>query len=105
MGKGIDDVMLVAVDNAKLDGGKNVLAACGTVNSSFTSIYSKRLEYNSNEDKYMAACKATLDILNYYVDRNKAPPKEIIMFMNSCSMEQIKPFKEFFVDEFLKKMD
>lgn len=47
-GKGIEDVMLVAVDNAKLDGGKNVLAACGTVNSSFTSIYSKRLEYSSN---------------------------------------------------------
>ena len=38
----LDDLMLIGIDNAKLDGNKNVLAACGTVNSTFTSIYSKR---------------------------------------------------------------
>jgi hypothetical protein len=38
----LDDVMLLAIDNAKLDNGKNVLAACGTVNSTFTSVYSKK---------------------------------------------------------------
>lgn len=34
--------MLLGIDNAKLDNGKNILAACGTVNSTFTSIYSKK---------------------------------------------------------------
>jgi hypothetical protein len=38
----LEDVMLVGIDNAKLDGNRNVLAACGTVNSTFTSVYSRR---------------------------------------------------------------
>ena len=35
--------MLVGVDTASLSGTKSILAAVGTVNSSFTSIYSKHI--------------------------------------------------------------
>jgi argonaute-like protein implicated in RNA metabolism and viral defense len=37
----IDNAMLVGMDNASLHGDKFILAACGTVNSTFTSVYSK----------------------------------------------------------------
>ncbi len=37
----IDDTMLVGIDSGAIQGGKNILVACGTVNSTFTSIYSK----------------------------------------------------------------
>jgi hypothetical protein len=42
----VEDTMLIGVDNAAISGGKNILAVCGTVNSTFTSIFSKRTEYN-----------------------------------------------------------
>ncbi len=41
----LEDTMLVGIDNGALPGGKNILAACGTVNSTFTSIYTKSVEY------------------------------------------------------------
>ena len=55
------------------------------------------------EEKYSAVCKALMDIVNYYVDRNKNPPKDIIVFTNSCSVDQVRILKEFFIDEFVKK--
>ena len=101
----IEDTMLVGVDYASLPGGKNLVSACGTVNTTFTSIYTKCVEYRGNEEKYGAICKALLAIVNYYVDRNKVPPKDIILFTNSCSADQIKILKEYFIDEFLKQTE
>jgi hypothetical protein len=37
----IEDAMLVGVDFAALQGGRNLVTACGTVNSTYTSIYTK----------------------------------------------------------------
>ncbi len=101
----VEDAMLVGVDYASLPNGKNLVTACGTVNSTFTSIYTKCVEYKGNEEKYGAISKALLDIVNYYVDRNKNPPKEIILFSNSCSADQVRISKEYFIDEFLKKAE
>lgn len=42
----LKDTMLIGIDTASL-GGKTVLAACGTVNSSYTSIYSKTIIYKN----------------------------------------------------------
>lgn len=41
----VEDAMLIGIDSATLPGGKNIIAACGTVNSTFTSIYTKCVEY------------------------------------------------------------
>lgn len=41
----ISDIMLIGIDNGPISGGKNILTACGTVNSTFTSIYTKSVEY------------------------------------------------------------
>ena len=37
----VDDTMLVGIDNGSLPCGKSIMAACGTVNSTFTSVYTK----------------------------------------------------------------
>ena len=76
--------MLIGIDNASI-GSNNILAACGTVNSSFTSIYSKTVKYSGIEQKFGAVNQAVLAIVAYYVERNKNPPKDIILFSNSCS--------------------
>ena len=76
--------MLIGIDNASI-GSNNILAACGTVNSSFTSIYSKTVKYSGIEQKFSAVNQAVLAIVAYYVERNKNPPKDIILFSNSCS--------------------
>lgn len=39
------------------------------------------------------------------MDRNKVPPKDIILFLNAVSGDQVKQFKEYFIDEFLKKTE
>jgi hypothetical protein len=97
--------MLVGIDSGALQGGRNIVAACGTVNSTYTSIYTKCIEFKGMEEKYGAVCKALMDIVNYYVDRNKNPPKDIIVFINSVSIDQVRILKEFFIDEFLKKTE
>lgn len=81
------------------------MAACGTVNSTFTSIYTKTVEYNGVEGKFAAINTALLDIVNYYVDRNKVPPKDIILFTNAVSFDQVRILKENFIDEFMKKAE
>jgi len=101
----IDDTMLVGIDSGTLQGGRNIVAACGTVNSTFTSIYTKCVEFKGVEEKYGAVSKALMEIVNYYVDRNKNPPKDIILFTNSCSMDQVKILKEYFIDQFLQKTE
>jgi hypothetical protein len=89
----IEDTMIAGFDNASIQGDKFILAACGTVNSSFTSIYSKTVEYKGLEGKFAAMCTSLLDIVNYYVDRNKTPPKSIIVLLNSVSYEQVKQLR------------
>ena len=93
----VEDTMLIGIDHATLQGGKNVMAACGTVNSTFTSVYTKTAEYFRIEDKFGAAKSCVLEIVRYYVDRNKIPPRDIILFSNAVSGDQIKAFNEYFV--------
>lgn len=99
----VEDTMLVGIDTGSLPGGKNIMAVCGSVNSTFSSIYTKSLEYKGMEDKFQTMHKGVFHIVEYYVERNKVPPKDIILFMNSCSMDQVRILKEYFIDEFVKK--
>jgi hypothetical protein len=88
-----EDIMLIGIDNCQLPNGKSLMAACGTVNSTFTSIQTKTVEFKSLEDKFSATCTAVLDLVNAYVDRNKVPPKDIIFFSNAVSGDQVKMLK------------
>lgn len=93
----VSDVMLIGVDNAAIK-NSNVIAACGTVNSTFTSIYTKTVKYNNITQKFSAINTAVLNIIDYYADRNKSAPKDIIIFTNSCSRDQVKNLIEFFIE-------
>jgi aubergine-like protein len=105
-GKGkFEDLMLIGIDNCTLANGKNLMSACCTVNSTFTSIQTKNVEFKTIDDKFSATCSAVLDLVNAYVDRNKVPPKDIILFSNAVSGDQVKLLKEYLVDEFLKKAE
>jgi hypothetical protein len=37
-----DNVMLIGIDNATISGNRNILTACGSVNSVYTSIFTKK---------------------------------------------------------------
>ena len=101
----VEDVMLIGIDSGTIQGGRNLMAACGTVNSTYTSICTKTVEFKGLEDKFSATCRAVLDLVNSYVDRNKVPPKDIILFSNAVSGDHVKLFKEFLIDEFLRKAE
>lgn len=100
-----NDLMLIGIDNASIANNINVIVACGTVNSTFTSVITKRAEYKNLEDKFGAMLKVVVEIVNYSVDRNGQPPKDVVVFMNSCSFDQVKLLKEFFVKVFLQNME
>jgi hypothetical protein len=98
-----EEIMLIGIDSCQLQNGKSLMAICGTVNSTFTSIQTKTVEFKSLEDKFSATCSALLDLVNGYVDRNKVLPKDIIFLSNAVSFDQVKLLKEYLIDDFLSK--
>lgn len=94
----------MAFDKAK--GPKNtVLSCCATLNDSFSSIYSKTASFSSDEEKFQAMRKLSLQIIQEYARKNNRAPEEIIMFHNSSSGDQVKIFREFFLDGVIQELD
>jgi hypothetical protein len=92
----IENCMLAAYDNGKV-GGKNVLGLCATINSTYSSIFSATGVYESNQHRFGKMVEILISAINSYVQRNGKPPKEIIIFQNSCSGDQVSLFHEFFI--------
>jgi hypothetical protein len=82
--------MLAAFDNAKVSGNKFMLGLCATVNSTFSSIASRSGTYDGNSNKFQLMCNQFISVIDAYTSRNDVPPKEIILFHNSCSFDQMK---------------
>jgi hypothetical protein len=83
--------MIVGFDSSK-SGKENVLSCCGTVNSTFSSMYSCTTTFSQSEDKLKAMKGLLKKTIDYYYQRNQSHPREIIIFQNSCSNDQIKMY-------------
>lgn len=49
--------------------------------------------------------KIILELVNAYYKRNKETPKEVVVFANSCSNDQISIYNEFMVEPTNKKLE
>lgn len=65
--------MMVAFDNAKI-GRKTNMAMCATVNSTFSSIFSRTESYENNDSKFNVMMNLTLKAVDAYFVRNKEIP-------------------------------
>jgi len=84
--------MMVAFDNAKV-GRKTNMAMCATVNSTFSSIFSRTESYENNDSKFNVMMNLTLKAVDAYFVRNKEVPSEVIIFHSSTSNDQIVMFQ------------
>jgi hypothetical protein len=88
----IDNAMLVGYDTGKVH-GKTLLALCATINSTFSSVFSDTRTYSANSDKYGKMSELLLAAIAAYASRNKECPKEIIVFTNTCSGDQVRLYQ------------
>jgi hypothetical protein len=73
MNNALDKTMLMGVDTAS-KGGVSVMAACGTVNSSFSLMASATAPNEGNEKKFNNMLTVATQCIQGYVTRNKGPP-------------------------------
>ena len=99
----VEQTMMVGFDTSKF-GSKTVLAITAFINSTFSSIYSKTVLYEGNENKYIKMIELLLSAVNAYMERNDKRPKEMIVYQNSCAGDQAKLYHEFFVLPFNKQV-
>ena len=91
----LDKVMLVGIDGGS-KAGINIMAACGTVNSTFTN-YATSTAITSPDkadQKYQSMLEVTMKCLEAYAKRNKGAPRELIVFMNTSPGDQISLIQE-----------
>ena len=86
--------MILGIDGGS-KAGINIMAACGTVSSTFSNYATatKITSSESNDQKYQSMIEVTMKCVNAYAERNKQPPSELIVFMNTSPGDQISLFQ------------
>ena len=76
MEKVLDKAMVIGIDNGSKS-GINIMAACGSINSTLSSYASatKTISNDKNDQKYQSMLDVTLKCVEAYVSRNKNAPK------------------------------
>jgi hypothetical protein len=93
--EGVKGAMMVAFETAKA-GKMTTLGMCATLNSTFSSIFSRCESYCDNDKKFSTMLNLALKAVEAYAHRNKEPPAEVVIFNSSASNDQIKLFKDIF---------
>ena len=70
----LDKTMMVGLDSGS-KGGCSMMAACGTINSTFSLMASATRPLEGVEKKFQAMLAVTVDVLKAYASRNKGPPR------------------------------
>jgi uncharacterized protein YfbU (UPF0304 family) len=70
-----DKCMLMSFDTAKMKNGRSIICLIATVNSGFTSYFSKTKEFQNLDEKYQPMFELYLLAIEYYFARNKFYPK------------------------------
>ena len=89
--------MILGIDSGS-KGGVNIMAACGTVNSTLSNYASATVNtsLDKGNQKYQYMLNVTSSCIDAYVKRNKSAPKELIIFMNTSPGDQISLYQENF---------
>jgi hypothetical protein len=98
------NTMIMAFDTAK-GPKKSCIACCATVNENFSLYYSKSSTYSNNEDKFSEMVKLSFEAINFYVKKNMKTPKEVLIFHNSCTGDQVALFTNFFLTGLTNKLN
>ena len=96
--------MLLGFDYAK-SGSRTFISACSTINSTYSSLYSKHDVCEQSSDKFKMMKMLALDCIKGYNDRNDAPPKELLIFFNSCTSDQVITYHEQFFIPLLNELN
>lgn len=100
--QGLPATMMMAFETAK--DRKTTLGMCATLNSTFSSIFSRTYTFDKGDEKFPAMVNLSLQAVAAYVARNKEPPLEIVIFHNSVSGDQMSLFLDFFVKNLKTKL-
>lgn len=100
---GLSPTSMIAFESAKA-GNKTTLSMCATINSTFSSIFSRTTTITNVESKFSAMVNLSLQAINAYVVRNKEPPVEVLFFQSSTSGDQMSMFIEFFINPLKEKL-
>lgn len=96
----LDKVCIMGIDSCASK-GNNVMAACCTINSTFSLIQSSAIKTDPSDDKYKSMLKVASECVKGYANRNKTPPKELIVFMLAVPGDQVNLVQ----DNFAKKLE
>ena len=101
---GIKGCMMVAFEVAKA-GRSTTLGMCATLNSTFSSIFSRNETFEAAEKKFTSMINLTLQAIEAYAHRNKEPPSEVLLFHSSASNDQIIMFQDYFIKPVKQKLE
>ena len=93
--------MLMSFETAKMKNGKSIITVVATVNTTFTSIFSKNAEFNNLDEKYLPMFTLYLQAIEFFHARNKSYPKEVIIMQNAVPRDQVVCIKEYFIEKVL----
>lgn len=93
---GLPPTMIMAFETVK--DKASTLGMCATLNSTFTSIFSRTTTFSKPEQKFNSMVSLTLSAIAAYVHRNKEPPTELVIFHSSTSGDQIPMFIQFYIN-------
>ena len=88
--------MMLAFETAK-EKGRSTVGMCATLNSTFSSIFSRTEAFERAEQKFNAMVSLSLQAAAAYFSRNKQPPTEVLIFHSAASGDQIPMFHQFYV--------
>ena len=99
----VDRVMLLGIDSGSKDKLESY-AGCGTINSTFSLIYSGVKKVSNKADKFRDMLVVTNKCISGYVVRNKSPPSELIVFMNAVPADQICQYQRLYCDRLIEEV-
>ena len=69
------------------------MTGVATINATYSSMCSKILIYKDTNDKMNCMVTILARLVDDYVQRNKEPPSEILIFTNSISTDLVKLYQ------------
>lgn len=101
--KSASSLMMVAFETAKA-GRATTLAMCSTLNSAFSSIFSRTETFEMSEKKFASMLNLTMKGVEAYLARNKEVPAEMLIFNSSASNDQVVMFQDYFLKPLKTKL-
>lgn len=102
--KEIGNVMLMAFETTKV-GASTTLGMCATLNSAFSSIFSRTDTFQGIEKRFGCMLSLTLKAIEAFVHRNKEPPSEVLVFNSSTSHDQMVMFQDYYLKPLKGKLE